>query len=248
MRSIFRFTLCVLLGLFAVTTSVRAQSADAAASAKAKAEGQAGAQAGPASSQANAQAEAAADAQVHADASKQRAEVESRAAHASSQAKAKAEAKLAATANKVDESAQKDGSATVAARLAAEFGTTADALVREQHDMGASWGQVMIAHAIAANLKSGVSSEQLLTWHADHMGWGEMAAGLGLDLGSVVGVANAEGRVAEGLAHADGKVAAMRGEGARGFGANLDAGSHAQLGNGAVGVGANAGLGVKIGH
>jgi hypothetical protein len=82
------------------------------------------------------------------------------------------------------------------------------------------------------------------------MGWGQVAAGLGLNLGSAVSSVNAESRVASGLERADGKVATMHGEGARaGVGAN--AGLHGGLGVGGAGSGVNAGagagLGVKIG-
>src|SRR5437899_10397045 len=82
----------------------------------------------------------------------------------------------------------------------------------------------MIALALSANAKASVTAEQLLQLRADHMGWGQIAAGLGLDLGDAVSAAKAEARVAAGLAKPDRRVAVIHGEGARaGAGAGLGA-------------------------
>lgn len=173
--------------------------------------------------------------------------IEKRAAKVPVKAQAKAETQLQATAGKVDASAAAQGNTVVAGRLAAEFGMTTAALLAEKEALGASWGQLMIAHALVANATANVTVEQLIAMHEDGLGWGRIAAGLGFDLGSAVRSVNAEARVAQGLARADGRVSAMRGEGAR---AGLRAGATAGLGaqQGRAGIGAGAGVGIKIGH
>jgi hypothetical protein len=81
----------------------------------------------------------------------------------------------------------------------------------------------------------------------DGMGWGQIAAGLDLNLGSVVSAVKAEGRVASGVGRPDGKIAPMRGLGARVGVAGGNAGLHAGVGHGAAGAaGAGVGVGVKI--
>jgi len=105
----------------------------------------------------------------------------------------------------------------------------------------------MIAHTLAANATDGVTVEQLIAMHQTGTGWGQIAAGMGLSLGDVISAVNAEQRVADGLARADGKVAVIHGEGAR---AGLGAGLGANAGPGAkgLGVGAGVGGGIKLGH
>jgi len=129
----------------------------------------------------------------------------------------------------------------------------ASALAEEQTELGASCGQLMIAHTLSANSKVEVTAQQLFQLRKDGMGWGQIAAGLGFNLGDAVSAVNAEGRVAGGEARADGKVAAIGGPGARsGLGIDGGAGANLGVGHGAhgVGVGAGAGLGVgiKVGH
>jgi len=195
--------------------------------------------------QAGTAANASGSAAVPVDPRQLRERIEKRAAKVSTQAKTKAETQLSATVEQVNQRSTTEGEATVATRLAAEFGMTPDALTAERKTLDVSWGQLMIAHTLAANATAGATAEQLVTMNKDGMGWGQIAAGLGLQLGSVVSSVNAESRVAHGLDKADGRVAVMRGEGARlGIGAN--AGLGVQAGKSAAG--ANAGLGLKINH
>jgi hypothetical protein len=167
-----------------------------------------------------------------------------RAAKTSTAARAKAEQKLDAAAKRVDDVAAK-GEAQVANRLAKEFNVTAEAMTQEKAELNTSWGQLMIAHTLDANAKSDATAAQLVELHAQGMGWGPIAAGLGLSLGDAVAAANAEQKVAAGTAQADGKVAVIHGEGAR-------AGLGMNAGLGAKGLGANAqggvNTGLKIGH
>jgi hypothetical protein len=162
-------------------------------------------------------------------------------AQASVDAQAKAKADAEATRQSMEQKASKTSKQAKA---------QADAKLQETSlkvdESACSWGELMIAHDLSANLKTPIEASQLLRWHQDGMGWGQMAAGLGLSLGSVVSSANTESRVAAGSARADGKVAGIYGEGARGAGAGLDMGVGAQAGK--VAAGGTAGLGVKIGH
>ena len=143
-----------------------------------------------------------------------------------------------------------DGEATpdeqkVSSRLATEFGMTGEALVAEKNDLGASWGQLMIAHTLMANSKTEIATKELVDMHQQGMGWGKIAAGLGLKLGEVVSAVNAESRVASGLAKADGKVAVIHGEGAK-VGLGLAAKAGAQGGKEKIGANVGVETGVKV--
>ena len=113
--------------------------------------------------------------------------LERRAAHASSQARTEAQSKLDAAARQVDAAAAKEGDAKLSAQLAGELGTTASALLAERAD--ASWGSLVIAHRLAAG--SDVAAHDLLDLHQDGMGWGTIAAGLGLSTSRAVEAATA---------------------------------------------------------
>ena len=150
-----------------------------------------------------------------ADVSALRQEVMERASKLASRARAKADASMEAAAHKVDAAAENQGEQKIEARLAAVFGISQQALAEEHQSLDASWGNLMIAHTLSSNLKSELSVTQLMELKQEGMGWGQIAAGLGLNLGSCVSGVNAENRVATGLATADGQAAAIHGEGAR---------------------------------
>jgi hypothetical protein len=126
----------------------------------------------------------------------------------SAQARAKADAKLGTAAKKADADVTAKGEATVAARLAAEFGMTAEDLTAERQSLGCPWGELMIARSLRAMSTTEISVADLLELRKD-TGWAQIAAGLGLKLGEAVGAVQAEERVAAGLAEPDGKVAAI---------------------------------------
>ena len=194
-------------------------------------------------------AQALAHANAHADLATLEQRIAGKGAKVSAEARAKVEAKLAAAADQVDASAEGDGSNMVAGRLATEFNMTSQALLDERQQLGASWGDLMIAHSLAANASSGVTGEQLVGMGKDGMGWGVIAAGLGFKLGSVVSGVQAESRVALGLAKADGHAAAMQGPGARAdIGANAGLRAGAARGAAGAGVRGTAGVGLKVGH
>ena len=130
-------------------------------------------------------------------------------AMASAQARAKSDAKLGAAAKKTDADASTQGEATIAARLGAEFGVSAEELTTERQSLGCSWGDLMIAHSLRAMSTTEVSATQLFELRKEDVGWGQIAAGLGLKLGEAVSAVQAEERVAAGLIEPDGKVAAV---------------------------------------
>src|SRR5439155_25653850 len=189
----------------------------------------------------------AASAEATGDRAQSREALEKRAAKVSAAAKARAETRLEAAASSVEKQAGQ-GEARVASRLAAEFGTTSQAMMDEKNELKASWGNLMIAYTLASNT-SGMSVVQLMELKSGGMGWGQIAAGLGLDLGSAVSAVKSEARVANGAAHADGHVAVIHGEGSR-EGMDAHAGTHAGLeaGHDRLRFGAGAGGGVRIGR
>ena len=249
MKRSLAWTLAVC-SMVAVASLAHAQAGSLQGQASGQAAGAAEVAKGGASGDAS--ATATADADAGADLAKLKQRVETKAAKTSAAARARAETRLEATARRVDDAGAK-GQSEVSSRLTREFGITASALADEQAELGASCGQLMIAHTLSANSKAEVTVQQLFELRKDGMGWGKIAAGLGFNLGDVVSAVNAEGRVASGEARADGKVAAIGGPGARsGLGIDGGAGANLGVGHGAhgVGVGAGAGLGVgiKVGH
>jgi hypothetical protein len=193
--------------------------------------------------QAAVDAHAQADAQATIEARKTMDRIKERGAKVSKQARAKAESKIDAVSTKTGEDAAVHGSATVAGRLAAEFGMSTDEIMAEQQALGCSWGALMIAHSLDANTSTDVTAAQLVQLHKEGTGWGQIAAGLGLNLGHVVSAVQAEGRVAAGLAKPDGKVAAIRGDGTR---ANVGAGAAAGAAAGGVSAATRSGVGVGV--
>ena len=192
------------------------------------------------------QASVQADAEANARAQQQLEAIKEKGAKVAARTRARAEAKLEAAATKVNQTAEKESDAHVATRLAADFDMTADAILNEKNDLQCSWGDLMIAHALDANATAEVSAAQLVQLKQEGVGWGQIAAGLGLNLGEVVSGVNAESRVAQGLARADGKAAVIHGEGAR-AGVGAKAGTQTGVKAGGAKVGAGAGLGAKVG-
>src|SRR6185295_13585489 len=164
-------------------------------------------------------------------------------AKTSAAARTRAEARLESSAKTVDQEGAKTAQG-VANRLSSEFELSAEALAEERQLLGVSWGQLMIAHTLAANSTSQVTVEQLIQMKKDGMGWGLIAGGLDLTMGDVVSAVNAEAGVALGRAAADGKVAVIHGPGARG---GVGAGAKVGAGVGSQGKGAAVGASVDVG-
>lgn len=129
-----------------------------------------------------------------------------RSARIPSPQRARAQSGLETSARKVDNGAAKSGETTMATRLAAEFGVPTEAIITERTKYELGWGEMVIAHTLAANVEADVTPDVLYGLRKQGMGWGDIAAGLGLSLQQTVGAVNAETQVALGLAKADGKV------------------------------------------
>jgi hypothetical protein len=192
-------------------------------------------------------ANASAEATAKADAEQMKRNLTDRAAKVSSKARAKADADLELAAKAANDKAEQGED--VASRLAGEFNMTAEAITNEKSSLDASWGNLMIAHTLAANSKSGVTAAQLIELKKDGMGWGQIAAGLGYDLGSAVRASKAESKIAAGEAQADGHAAVINGEGAKaGVGATAGLNAATRGAHVKAGAGVGVGTGVKIGH
>jgi len=105
------------------------------------------------------------------------------------------------------------GETRVATFLGAEFGMSADSILAERQTLGASWGNLTIAHTLAASDKQGMTPAQVLQLHVRGMGWGEVAAGLRFRLDEAIHAVHDESRVARGLVKADGTIAPIGGSG-----------------------------------
>lgn len=115
---------------------------------------------------------------------------------------------LTTVAKGVDDKAAKDGDATVAGRLASDFGVSSDALLAEKAKYNVGWGDLMIAHTLGSNTLTGVTVDEIMIMRTtDAMGWGGIASGLDLKLGNVVSGVKSEAKVATGTSRADGKPA-----------------------------------------
>jgi len=126
--------------------------------------------------------------------------------HASTeQDRVSADHEMAAAAREIDRASV--GETRVATFLAAELGTSAEAVLAERRDLRVSWGNLTIAHTLSASDRGGMTVAQVLLLHDRGMGWGQVAAGLRLTLADAVLAVRAESRVARGRERADGKMA-----------------------------------------
>ena len=142
-------------------------------------------------------------------------EVKQKAAKVSAKARTDADKKMDLSGKDVDRASISAGETKVAERLGTQFGMTAEAITAEKNALNTSWGNLMIAHTLAANAGGGVTAENLVQMHSSGMGWGQIAAGLGLKLGEAIRAVRAEDHVANGKAKATGKVAVIHHEGAK---------------------------------
>jgi len=118
---------------------------------------------------------------------------------------------LAARARDIDRASV--GETRVASFLGVEFGMSAEAILAEKTAVGASWGNLTIAHTLAASDPRGMPVAQVLHLHDLGMGWGQIAAGLRFRLDDAVKAVDAESRVARGLEKADGTIARIGADG-----------------------------------
>jgi hypothetical protein len=160
-------------------------------------------------------------------------------AQVSAEATKKVDAKLAAAANQVDLQSEQKGEAAVVARLAKEFHVSAATLADESARFDAGWGELMIAHTLDANAKTDLTMDQIFALRQEGMGWGQIAADLGLSPGGTVSAVQAETRVAMGLDRPNGRVAPIS--------AGVTASSSTQATVGSTGAGITSGLGIGLG-
>ncbi|HEX7077174.1 MAG TPA: hypothetical protein VF363_02000 [Candidatus Eisenbacteria bacterium] len=113
--------------------------------------------------------------------------------------------RIAVTISRVNDDARSKGQVAIAARLAAEFSETSDALMDEKSDHGFSWGELVIAHTLLANSTRLVTLHDLATLRGDGYGWAAIAYGLRFHLEDFEDMIRAEGRVAMGLSRGEGK-------------------------------------------
>jgi hypothetical protein len=114
------------------------------------------------------------------------------------QSRASADIALAAQATRINRASV--GETRVAKFLGTAFGISEDAITTERNQLGASWGDLTIAHTLAASDKEGMTAAQLLQLHDRGMGWGQVAAGLRFKLGDTVRAVNEASLVARGRA------------------------------------------------
>lgn len=148
----------------------------------------------------------------------------------------------------IENEATSKGDAAVAGRIAGEFSMTADALTAERSQYSRGWGEILIAHTLAANVKSDATLADIYQMRNQGMGWAVIAHGLGLKLGDVVPAVKSEGRVALGLAKGDGKAATIHASTSAGAkaGAKVDAGKASSSAGAGVGAGVDIDKATKI--
>jgi hypothetical protein len=113
--------------------------------------------------------------------------------------------RIGATVERVNRRALEQGQSVMAARLAAEFSVTSEALLEEKGAHGWSWGEAMIAYTLLANTPKGVTVLDLAHLRSDGLGWAAIAYGLKFRMEDFEDAIKAQGRVAMGLNQADGK-------------------------------------------
>jgi hypothetical protein len=128
-----------------------------------------------------------------------------------SSVRASADREMATMARNIDRTSV--GDTRVASFLASEFGMSEEAMLTEKRTLRASWGNLTIAHTLAAGDGSGMAAAQVLQLHDRGMGWGQVAVGLRLKLEDALRAVKAESRVAMGRAKADGHVAPIGADG-----------------------------------
>ncbi len=177
--------------------------------------------------------------------------VRERAKQASRKALTKLERRLSELANEIDVQANLKGEALVANRVAPEFGMTGAGLLSEEAALNTRMGDLIIAHTLAANSRTDVTTQQLFELQHDGFTWARIAYGLDLRMDQVAGAVESEARVASGKAKADGRPAMIQSAAAAsasaGTGTDMSAGAGINAGRGGVGASGNAGVGLSIG-
>jgi hypothetical protein len=159
------------------------------------------------------------------------------------------EPKIDAEIKNVNGEAAKEGS-NVADRLAIQFGMTPGALEAEKTKFNAGLGELMIAHLLFSNEKttSTITLDDLFTLHQEGVGWGQIARGMGLNVGDLVIAAKSEGRVATGMTKPGTKMRMIRLEGDQGAMASKGVSNTMEHGKSTTSPGHDAGGGTPAGY
>ncbi len=151
--------------------------------------------------------------------------------------------KLEALSAVVDKNVTTEGEATVAARLASDFGVETEAMVAEKNQLGIAWGELMIAHMVRSSAKAEVTVSDLCKLRAEGLGWAQIAHGVGLRIAALEKAVRAEARVASGLTKPDGRPARIE-SGAR---VSASTKTNVAAGKTKVGTGTTIDAGVSVG-
>jgi hypothetical protein len=114
-----------------------------------------------------------------------------------------ADDQLGKDAKGVDAEASAKGDVTVAARIASSFQETTDAILAERSRFSAGWGELLIAHTLVADSKTGLTIDQVFQLRSEGMGWGQIVHGMDLKLGTVTRAVRAGTRATPGLTNAE---------------------------------------------
>ena len=172
--------------------------------------------------------------------------VKERGMKVSAKERADVEKKVDEIESQIEAEAKAKGDAEVGSRIAAEFGLTADALTAERSQFGRGYGELTVAHTLMANAKTDATLADMFTMRAMGLGWGQIAAGMNLQLGGVVSAMKAEQRVAMGLEKADGKAAVIAtGAGTTKVKANAKPSAKAEVKASAAGAGVGGGVDIN---
>lgn len=107
--------------------------------------------------------------------------------------------RIRATIDKVNDDAARRGQAVFAAKLAAAYGTTKDALLDEKATLGLGWGDLVVAHTLLGNSARKVALVDLATLRSDGLSWSAIAYGLQFHMEDLEDVIKSGGKIASGL-------------------------------------------------
>ena len=130
-------------------------------------------------------------------------EIQARARRTATRTIERADTRLERAARNIDDQVRAQADADVALRLADRFGGPADAYVVEHSSLDLSWGHLVLAHALLEHAPAGWTVDQIVALRKSRLGWGQIAAGLDLQLTSVIRSAEYEVRVATGQVGSD---------------------------------------------
>ncbi len=119
---------------------------------------------------------------------------------------------LAAQGRRIEEVALRD-EPIFSARLANEFGISNSRLMAQRRELAASWGDLLIAHTLAANARGRTNLTRLFELRREGQDWPTIATGLGFNLSQFMSAIRQQTLVATGMVRADGRAQTIaRGE------------------------------------